>query len=588
MGNQPARIQSLDSTLINQIAAGEVVERPASVLKELLENSLDAGAQNITVEAERGGCKRIYVADDGVGVHKEDLVLALSRHATSKLSTLADLQHIHSLGFRGEALPSIASVARTMLKSKWHHADLAWEVSCEGGGGIEAPKPTALSKGTLVEVSDLFFSTPARRKFLKSETTELHHLDQVLKRLALSRFDVGFTFQHNGRSKGQWPRALDENQQRKRIAAICGTAMADSLVRVDVVSDVLSLQGWLGLPTFSRAHPDMQYFYLNERFIRDKTISHAVRQAFRDVLYHDRHSVFVLNLSVDPTRVDVNVHPAKQEVRFRDARMVHDFIYRELHRVLSCPAGGARQGTEAVSPVAEMPRQVNMRWSAVREQRTVYAALSQAPAVSDGQADDRLLDEAEVPPLGYALAQLHGVYILAQNANGLVLVDMHAAHERISYEQLKTALDADASSQPLLVPINIAVSAGELKSWQEHADQFAQLGFEIERLGEDNLIVRQVPAVLQRENVAELIHDVLSEINEHGSSSGIMDRIREILATRACYGSVRANRRLSIEEMNALLRDMESTERSGQCNHGRPTFVQLSMSDLDHWFMRGR
>lgn len=588
MGNQPARIQSLDSTLINQIAAGEVVERPASVLKELLENSLDAGAQNITVEAERGGCKRIYVADDGVGVHKEDLVLALSRHATSKLSTLADLQHIHSLGFRGEALPSIASVARTRLKSKWHQADLAWEVSCEGGGGIEAPKPTALSKGTLVEVSDLFFSTPARRKFLKSETTELHHLDQVLKRLALSRFDVGFTFQHNGRSKGQWPRALDENQQRKRIAAICGTAMADSLVRVDVVSDVLSLQGWLGLPTFSRAHPDMQYFYLNERFIRDKTISHAVRQAFRDVLYHDRHSVFVLNLSVDPTRVDVNVHPAKQEVRFRDARMVHDFIYRELHRVLSRPVGEARQGTEAVSPVAEMPRQVNMRWSAVREQRAVYAALSQAPAVSDGQADDRLLDEAEVPPLGYALAQLHGVYILAQNANGLVLVDMHAAHERVSYEQLKTALDADAPSQPLLVPINIAVSAGELKSWREHADQFAQLGFEIERLGEDNLIVRQVPAVLQRENVAELIHDVLSEINEHGSSSGIMDRIREILATRACYGSVRANRRLSIEEMNALLRDMESTERSGQCNHGRPTFVQLSMSDLDHWFMRGR
>lgn len=591
--NRPTpRIRTLDSNLINQIAAGEVVERPASVLKELLENSLDAGALNISVEADRGGARRVYVADDGCGIEKEDLQLALSRHATSKLSAEDDLQHIDSLGFRGEALPSIASVSRIRLRSRFQSADRAWELVCEGGRYTEALRPAAQATGTAVEVTDLFYNTPARRKFLKTEATELHHLDQVLKRLALGRFDVAFSFKHNERSAVQWRRAMDVNSQLHRISAICGATMAESLMRVDIVIGGLSVQGWIGAPTFSRSQADMQYFYLNGRFIRDKTVSHAIRQAYRDVLYHDRQPVYVLNFGIDPGMVDVNVHPTKHEVRFRDARRVHDFVYRELHKLLARPAGSQGEAVASVhvpqsqaSPGSGFARQGNIRFAEFRAPGAVYAELARGgdtPAVTEQNTD------SVIPPLGYALAQLHGVYILAQNEQGMVLVDMHAAHERIAYERLKGALGSNISSQPLLVPITLSVSQGEVKSWQEFGGNLAALGFEIAQFGEENLLVRQVPEILLKEDIADLLRNVLAELGEHGSSTAVPDLIQEILATRACYGAVRANRKLSIEEMNALLRDMETTERSGQCNHGRPTWVQLSMAELDNWFMRGR
>jgi DNA mismatch repair protein MutL len=586
------RIRTLDSNLINQIAAGEVVERPASVLKELLENSLDAGALNISVEADRGGTRRVYVADDGSGIEKEDLQLALSRHATSKLSTEDDLQHIFSLGFRGEALPSIASVSRIKLRSRFQSADRAWEIVCEGGRHTEALRPAVQTVGTTVEVADLFYNTPARRKFLKTEATELHHLDQVLKRLALGRFDVGFSFKHNERTTLQWRRAMDVDGQLGRIGAICGAAMAESLLRIDVVIGGLSLQGWIGAPTFSRSQADMQYFYLNGRFIRDKTVSHAIRQAYRDVLYHDRQPVYILNFGLDPGMVDVNVHPTKHEVRFRDARRVHDFVYRELHKLLARPAGSQEVAIASVdashapaAPGGGFSRQGDIRFTEFRASGAIYAELARGgdtPAVTEQAVD------SVVPPLGYALAQLHGVYILAQNEWGIVLVDMHAAHERIAYERLKVSLGGHITSQPLLVPITLSVSQGEVKTWQEYGDSLSALGFEIAQFGEDNLLLRQVPEILLKEDVADLLRNVLAELGEHGSSTAVPDRIQEILATRACYGAVRANRKLTIEEMNALLRDMEITERSGQCNHGRPTWVQLSMAELDSWFMRGR
>jgi len=591
MNRPPPRIHTLDSNLVNQIAAGEVVERPASVLKELLENCLDAGARNISVEADRGGARRVYVSDDGCGIEKEDVKLALARHATSKLSGPDDLQTINSLGFRGEALPSIASVSRVRLCSRSQTADRAWEISCEGGRCIEALRPAAQTQGTTVEVTDLFFNTPARRKFLKTESTELHHLDLVLKRVALGRFDVGFSFKHNDRSAVQWRCAMDVDSQLHRVAAICGAAMAESLKRIDVMIGDLSLQGWVGSPIFSRSQADMQYFYLNGRFIRDKTVNHAIRQAYRDVLYHNRHPVFVLNFGIDPGLVDVNVHPTKHEVRFRDSRRVHDFIYRELHKLLGLPAGHRQEAAATqrshlqASAGAGFTRQGNIQLTEYRTADAVYAELARG---EDEPAVREQVGNPAVPPLGFALAQLHGTYILAQNEKGMVLVDMHAAHERVSYERLKSVLQDQISSQPLLIPITLSVSRGEVKIWQEFRGSLRALGFEIDQFGEDNLVVRQVPEVLVPEDIADLLRTVLAELGERGSSTAVPDLIREILATRACYGAVRANRRLTIEEMNALLRDMETTERSGQCNHGRPTWIQLAMAELDGWFMRGR
>lgn len=591
MDSTKRKIRTLDSKLVNQIAAGEVVERPASVLKELLENSLDAGASNITVEAERGGVKRIHVADDGEGIEKEELTLALSRHATSKLSTLDDLMNIGSLGFRGEALPSIASVSRTRLRSRTLAADSAWQLICEGGDPEREPKPAAQGQGTTVEVADLFFNTPARRKFMKTEATELHHLDQVLKRVALGRFDVGFSFRHNGRNPVKWPQALDRETQVRRIAAICGKDMANSLIRIEAASGDMSLQGWVCDPTYSRRQTDQQFFNLNGRFIRDKTVAHAIRQAYRDVLYHDRQPAFVLEFGIDPVSVDVNVHPTKHEVRFRDARRVHDFIYHEIHNALARPAGSpAPEQLSTATPDRGRPgpgpgRQSHMRLTDFAQPTALYAAL----ATPGGQAEvGEGPNDAVIPPLGYALAQLHGVYILSQNAEGLVLVDMHAAHERVTYERMKRALGDSVSTQPLLVPITLSVSSGEIDTWRTGGEVLADLGFEIDQLGRSSLVVRSVPEILSGADIADLLRTVLAELAEHGASTAIGDLVRESLASRACHGSVRANRRLTIEEMNALLRDMEATDRSGLCNHGRPTWVQLSMAELDGWFMRGR
>jgi DNA mismatch repair protein MutL len=586
------RIRRLDSRLVNQIAAGEVVERPASVLKELLENSLDAGSRSIAVEAERGGIKRIHVADDGVGIERGDLPLALSRHATSKLSTLEDLMSIGSLGFRGEALPSIASVSRTRIRSKAVGADTAWEVACEGGQPTSEPRPAARDVGTTIEVADLFFNTPARRKFLKTEATELGHLDQVLKRIVLGHFDAAFSFRHNGRAATIWKPATQRDAQVQRIAAVCGRDMADSLLRIDAVSADLTLQGWISDPAYSRRQTDQQYFYLNGRFIRDKTVAHAIRHAYRDVLYHDRHPAFVLECGIDPVKVDVNVHPTKHEVRFRDARRVHDFIYHEIHKAIARPAGSAA-GLDARSTLdvdrgarPDPGRQGVIRLGGFEPPVGSYAAVPAAAAYPS--VEETAGGPEEIPPLGYALAQLHGVYILAQNAAGLVLVDMHAAHERITYERLKRALGDSVAAQPLLVPITLCVGDGEVETWRRHRETLVGLGFEIDQLDAGSLAVRRVPEILLKTDIADLLRTVFSELDEHGESTAVGDLVKETLANRACHASVRANRRLSIEEMNALLRDMEATERSGQCNHGRPTWVQLSMDQLDGWFMRGR
>jgi DNA mismatch repair protein MutL len=587
-------IRELPSALVSQIAAGEVVERPASVLKELLENSVDAAATTIAVEVERGGGQRIAVLDDGAGIASEQLALALTRHATSKLSSFDDLQRIGSLGFRGEALPSIASVSRLTLRSRVAEADMAWEVRCEGGGPVSESRPVAQGAGTMVEVSDLFYNTPARRKFLKTEATELQHLDMVVKRLALSRFDIAFSFTHNRRPGLALPAATSDEDRRRRLAKVLGLAMLGQSLHTENEAGGLRLWGWVSRPTYSRPQADQQYFYVNGRMVRDKTVSHAVRMAYHDVLYHGRHPAFVLYLEIDPALVDVNVHPTKHEVRFRDSRSIHDFVYRSLHRVIAAPV--TETATEvcapaAAGPAAHPPRRpppgqlaVPMR---VREQLAGFRDLAAVPTAGVLPAAE--LGDAASPPLGYALAQLHGVYILAQNATGLVLVDMHAAHERITYERLKQQYrERSLDSQPLLVPVTLSVSAHEVELWSGATEVFAAAGFEIEQLSPETLVVRQIPELLAGADIPALVRDVLSDIAEHGESSRLIERMNELLSTMACHASVRAHRRLTLDEMNALLRDMEVTERSDQCNHGRPTWIQLDMNELDRWFMRGR
>jgi len=582
-----AHIRLLDERLINQIAAGEVVERPASVLKELLENSLDAGARRIQIEIEQGGAKRIQVRDDGSGMGQDDVAMALTRHATSKIASLDDLTRVRSMGFRGEALPSIASVSRLTLTSRSADGDHGWCVRVEGGGALPEPSPAAHPHGSTVEVADLFYNTPARRKFLRSESTEFHHLDEVLRRAALARFDVGFELRHNARTVHAHPVAGSDDHADRRVAAILGQAFSEASLRFDHSASGMRLWGWASLPTFSRSQGDLQYFFVNGRMVRDKTVAHAIRQAYSDVLYHGRQPAFVIFLELDPALVDVNVHPAKHEVRFREGRSVHDFVYRTLQKVL----GGARAGIGSGAVPGTTPSHGYTGPGAqgsmplrVAEQVAVYAGLHGAIAAAPPVADP-----STAPPLGYALAQLHGVYILAQNAQGLVLVDMHAAHERITYERLKMQRESQGiASQPLLVPVSLHVSEPEARLAEQYAELFGQLGFEIEPLGPQALSVRAVPQALCDADLPVLIRDVLSDLAEHGASDRIRERMNELLSTMACHGSVRANRRLTVDEMNALLRDMEETERSGQCNHGRPTWIQLSMAELDKWFSRGR
>lgn len=599
------RIQKLSTRLANQIAAGEVVERPSAVVKELVENSLDAGARNIELEVEQGGTRLIRVRDDGCGIHKADFPLALSRHATSKIHSFEDLEGVSSLGFRGEALPSISSVSRLELRSRVAGGE-GWRVSGDGGDSISEPEPVAHPPGTTVEVRDLFFNTPARRKFLRTEKTEFGHLEAVVKRIALSRFDVGFSLRHNQRVVQKLRPALDAAARQQRVAQVCGQAFVDHTLQLEFAAAGMRLWGWVALPTFSRSQADLQYFFVNGRMVRDKLIAHAIRQAYQDVLYHGRHPAYVLYLELDPTLVDVNVHPTKHEVRFREGRMVHDFLFRTLHKALaearpggeaavqqdaqadtSLPAGMAASSAAGIAP-ASMPSQQGNIALAVREQLQGYQALAQSAAMSAAEYPQDNT-EAGMPLLGYAIAQLHGIYILAENAQGLVLVDMHAAHERITYERMKTAFDGEGvRSQPLLVPLTMAVSEAEARLPEEFADVFSELGFVVQSLGPETIIVRQVPSLLREADIEGLLRDVLSDLTTYGTTRRVREAINELLATMACHGSVRANRKLTLPEMNALLRDMESTERSGQCNHGRPTWVQLSLDQLDKLFLRGQ
>ena len=603
-----SRIHALPTQLVNQIAAGEVVERPASVVKELVENSLDAGARRVQIDVEQGGIKLIRITDDGSGIEKDDLPLALSRHATSKLQALEDLERITSMGFRGEALPAIASVSRLTLASRVEGADQAWERVADGA----EIRPAALSRGTVVTVRDLFYNTPARRKFLRKDKTEFGHLEQVVKRLALVRHDVTFVLNHNGREVFCANRASDRTSHERRLSDLLGPAFVQQALYFEHEAAGLNLSGWVGRPAFSRSQADMQHFYVNQRMVRDKLVAHAVRQAYQDVLYHGRHPAYVLFLGLSPALVDVNVHPTKHEVRFRESRLVHDFLFRTLHQVLAEPASEAVSDQPAApggpaasaplplaAPSAEGwgPQQASMPLR-VGERREAYRATHewQAPPPSIGgsaaaaaeyvAASERSADQN---PLGFAIAQLHGVYVLAQNQQGLVLVDMHAAHERITYEAFKRAREGEGiKSQPLLVPVAVAVSQREADLVEQHAEVFAELGMEVDRLGDQSLVVRALPALLRSADAERLLRDVLADLVVHGGSRRILEQINGVLGTMACHGSVRANRRLGLEEMNALLRDIERTERSGQCNHGRPTWTQLDMAALDRLFLRGR
>ena len=589
-------IRELPAQLANQIAAGEVVERPASIVKELLENALDAGARRIEVTLEQGGVGLIRVRDDGGGIPADELPLALRRHATSKLASSGELMRIRTLGFRGEALPSIASVARLDMASASAGAPAAQLLH-----GQSEPSPAAHPPGTTVTVRDLFYNLPARRKFLRAEKTEFQHADELLRRLALARFDVGLAWSHNGKPVQQLAPALDLTAREQRLARLCGQAFVDAALRLDFPAGELRLSGWAALPTFSRAAADLQHWYVNGRLVRDKLLTHAARQAYQDVLYHGRQPAYVLYLDLPAELVDVNVHPAKAEVRFRDSRTVHDLVRRGLREVIASGSRAGAQATDATplagSALGASSATSSRLWEAnaprlstgrIAEQLEGYTQLARGA----GLAGERLpvdSDQAAEQPLGRPLAQLMGIYILAQGARGLVLVDMHAAHERITYERLRAAhASGRIVSQPLLVPLTLHVGAAEVAAVEQHATLWPQLGLELAVLGPDTLAVREVPALLADGDVAALVRDVLAELREHGRSTRVQEHIDALLSGMACHGSVRAGRQLSLAEMDALLRDMERTERSGQCSHGRPTWVELPLAELDRLFLRGR
>jgi len=584
-------IQQLPSHLINQIAAGEVVERPASVVKELVENSLDAGAHDVHVDIVSGGRKLMRIRDDGSGILKDELALALARHATSKISSLEDLESVASLGFRGEALPSIASVARLSLISRSAGADAAWQVDADGGE-LSAPRPAAHPHGTTIEAHDLFYNTPARRRFLRTERTEFGHIEKWIRRLALSRPDVAFTLTHNRRAVMQLAAADSHDKRLQRIARICGQAFADQAVYIEHETEGVALAGWIGLPTFNRSQPDLQFWFVNGRSVTDKTLAHAARHAYRDVLFHGRYPAYALSLTMDPASVDANAHPAKHEVRFRDSRRVHGVVSQAVEVALRDTRPGGHAPAPAVAAASVAYQQGSMALSAgrsrgisaVRESLAGYAALSSAMPRLDGVPND-----AEVPPLGFAIAQLAGVYILAENKDGLVVVDMHAAHERIVYEKLKRGFDDQSVvSQPLLVPVTVAVAESEANLVEQSADTLASIGLVIDRTGPTSLMVREVPVLLKDADAESLLRDVLADLAQAGQSSRVEDVCHDYLATMACHHSIRANRSLTMHEMNALLREMERTERADQCNHGRPTWTAFSMAELDRLFLRGR
>ena len=589
-------IRQLPDTLINQIAAGEVVERPASVVKELVENALDAGARRIDIDLEEGGVRLIRIRDDGGGIGPEELPLAVSRHATSKIASIDDLEAVATLGFRGEALPSVASVSRFRLASRPRDAAHGAELRIEGGR-IGEVVPQAHPHGTTVEVRDLFYNVPARRKFLRAERTELSHIEEWLRSLALARPDVELRVTHNGKPSRRW-KGEGDLLSEVRLHEALGEEFARNALRVDHAGAGLRLHGWIARPAYNRASTDQQYLYVNGRSVRDRNVAHAVRQAYSDVLFHGRHPAYVLFLELDPRGVDVNVHPAKHEVRFRESRLVHDFVYRSLHAALAETRAGA-----TAAPMPSLAAANEARWSMPPpQQQAIGLRVGDAPAAyaalyapRDGAlpptAQPEMPQDAPggMPPLGYAIAQLHGIYILAENADGLVVVDMHAAHERIGYEKLKAAHDgAGLRTQPLLVPASLAVSEREADVAEREAGTLARLGFEVQRSGPQSLLLRSVPALLAHGDVEALLRDVLADLREHGSTRRVDDTRDALLATMACHGAVRANRRLTLPEMNALLREMEATERSGQCNHGRPTWTRFSLAEMDRWFLRGR
>ncbi|MCK7593764.1 DNA mismatch repair endonuclease MutL [Pseudomarimonas salicorniae] len=606
-------IRPLPDVLVNQIAAGEVIERPASVVKELVENALDAGAQRIEVDIEEGGARLIRVRDDGGGIPAAELPIALQRHATSKIAALDDLESVMTMGFRGEALPSIASVSRFAITSRCAADEHASALAVDGGrmGEVE---PAQHPPGTTIEVRELFYNVPARRRFLRAERTEFGHIDDLLRTLSLAHGERRFVLRHNGKPVRDYRAAASEEARLKRLQEALGEGFSSQCLAVAHEGAGLRLHGWLGLPTASRSQADQQFFFVNGRPVRDRVVAHAVKQAYADVLFHGRHPAYVLFLELDPRRVDVNVHPAKSEVRFRDGRLVHDFLFRSLHEALA----GTRAGHAAPAPQAEAgstmpasyapfaggagqaPQQGGLGLAVgetLAQYRSLYASpsasASAAPGLGGGAApiSAAMPDSApgEAPPLGYALAQLHGVYVLAENAQGLILVDMHAAHERISYERLKTAQDGGGIRRvPLLVPIGVSVSEREADFVETAGEALAGLGLVIERSGPQSIAIREIPALLEGVDARQLALDVIADLIEHGSTRRIEEQRNELLATMACHASVRANRRLTLPEMNALLRDMEATERSGQCNHGRPTWTQLSMAELDKLFLRGR
>jgi DNA mismatch repair protein MutL len=614
-------IRTLPPQLINQIAAGEVVERPASAVKELVENALDAHATRVEVDVEQGGLRLLRIRDDGTGIPKDELPLALSRHATSKISSLDDLERVATLGFRGEALPSISSISRLLLTSRTRGEEHGWQVAADGSETGFDPRPAAHPEGTTIEVRDIFYNTPARRKFLRSEKTEFQHIETLIKRLALARFTVGFALTHNQRSVLNIRPAIRQTDIDGRLSALLGEDFLEQSMPVEFNAAGLRLSGWVGLPTYSRSQADMQYFYVNGRLVRDKLVNVAIRQAYQDVLYHGRQPVYVLYLELDPSLVDVNAHPTKMEVRFRETRTVHDFLFSGLHRTL----GGAKAGlalavseipimgetqpasdrtadshpsvvlSSMAGPVTgyrqpQLPLNVAELMKAYEGLYAPSAAASTQSAIApttDVPATDG--PEGVTPPLGYALAHLHGAFILAESSNGLIIVDAHAAHERITYEKLKRQQQSGpVPSQLLLLPLRLKVSEAEAELAEASAEALAALGIDIGRISPDTLVVRSLPVLLCQSNAEPLLRDVLADISQHGHSRRIEERLNEILATMACHGAVRAHRKLTIAEMNGLLRELEVTERSGQCNHGRPTWVALSHTELNGLFLRGR
>lgn len=607
------RIHTLSTQLVNQIAAGEVVERPASVVKELVENCFDAGATQISIDIEQGGAQLIKIRDNGCGIDKEDLALALSRHATSKIASLSDLEQVMSMGFRGEALASISSVARLALISRVADAQCAWRVTADGRERDFDPQPDPHPLGTTVEVRDLFYNTPARRKFLKAEKTEFGHIETLIQRLSLSRFDLGFSLQHNQREVLNLRPANNPSEQGQRVARICGSGFLENSVNIEFAASDLQLHGWVGLPTFSRSQQDMQFFYVNGRLIRDKLVAHAVRQAYQDVLFHGRHPVFVLYLTLDPALVDVNAHPAKLEVRFREGRLVHDFLFSALHRSLANLRPGQQvQNFTPISAEDELHARLDSIPTPAQSFSPRITAYSR-PVPQQGslpllveeqiQSYSKLYNDAvhSLPdststtpepgqfPLGNALAHLHNIYILSETPRGIILVDAHAAHERITYEKLKRQYRQGViAGQPLLLPIKLNVTTQEAELAERESDFFTGLGFELNRIGPETVVLRSAPAIFGHADMAGLLRDVLSDIMAQGLSRRIQEKSNEILVSMACHGSVRARRRLTIPEMNALLRAMEQTERSGQCNHGRPTWIELSTQELDKFFLRGQ